>query len=334
MTNNSQRKVLCGKSTWTHSRHKRKKEQLWKLKLAQLIINDLQNYGPSNIYHVKALSVLTQKPIRVWLPGGNLYKIINGARRNENAATIDIEYHNVRSTNQRIGHWTLMGNNEPVNIKPDLNRCLFNVIAAQTGNNPVKLRFNTIRYLKNNINALIDQFDSTLSSYDKKETTLLIGGARYHGKSPTAAGIILDRSQNIYCHNCTQKGHPRGHTSDKNATGPLDSVENYSRTGFKSGFLSRADQNNVAHFALIHRNAVDAMENLNKGVDSQSVSISARDLQILGCELPQMMEWRDGKEISGLLNIQNILLVLRHHEGKYDDPDADVFVHTFYPKSY
>ncbi|XP_078050752.1 uncharacterized protein LOC144477137 [Augochlora pura] len=332
MTDDLQRKILSGKSARTRNRCKRKRQQLWKLRLAKLVINDLENYGPSNILHMDALSALIGKPIRIWLPGNSLYKIVNGARRNEDAATIDVEYHDFESANERIGHWTLVGNKEPADIKPDLNGCLFNVIAVQTGNDPLRLRTNTVEYFKNNVNALIDRINDTISSYDKKGTRLMIGGARYHGKSPTAAGIILDQSQNTYCHYCNQKGHPRGHASDKTASGPLDSVENYSHTGRKSGFLSRSDQNQVAHYALIHTDAKKAMDDLNNRTNSQSVSISARDLQMLGCELPKMKEWMDGREITGLLNINSVLIVLRHHQDKFDDPNADVFVHTFYPR--
>ncbi|XP_076642331.1 uncharacterized protein LOC143353135 [Halictus rubicundus] len=332
-----QDKLLNRKCNSPRNRFKSKKERLWTLKFAKLLIDDLKNYGPANLLYMEALSIIIGRPIRVWLPGRctKLYKIINGAHTNKNETAVDVEFHSCKSTYRKIGHWTLIGDKDPINIKSHLNGCLFNVIAAQTGNSATDLRSSTVKYLKNNINTLIDQIDDTLSSNDKNGATLMVGGARYNGKSPRAAEIILDQSQNVYCHECSQKGHPRGHASDKYATGPSDSVENYSRTtrSMKSGFLNRADQNNVAHYALSHRDAQHAMESLNRGKTNEVVMLPARDLQIAGCSMPKMKEWCDGKECSDLLDIVHVQLVLRHHQNKYDDPDADVFVHTLYPKS-
>ncbi|XP_076278916.1 uncharacterized protein LOC143208386 [Lasioglossum baleicum] len=336
-SNGKKDKVL----NWTYisprNKYKSKKERLWKVKFAKLLINDLKNYGPANLLYMEALSVVIGRPIRVWLPGRctKFYKIVNGARMNENTTAVDVEFHNCKSTCRKIGHWTLIGDKDPINVKFHLNGCLFDVISAQTGNSTTDLRNRTVDYLKNNINALIDQIDDILSSNDQNGTTLMVGGARYKGWSPRAAQIILDQSQNVYCHGCRQKGHPRGHASDKSATGPSDSVENYSRKtkSRKSGFLSRADQNKIAHYALRHRATRDAMSSLNRGRQSEAVMLSSRDLLIAGCRMPKMREWCKGKECSGLLDIVHVQLVLRHHEDKYYEPNADVFVHTLYPKS-
>lgn len=101
----------------------------------------------------------------------------------------------------------------------------------------------------------------------------------------------------------------------------------------KSGFLSRADQNNVAHFALRHYKAQQAMAELNNGAISQSIILSRRDLQNDHCVLPKMIIYYNGEASFGELDIIRVTLVLRHHLGKYNDPEADVFVHTFYPRS-
>ncbi|XP_076278917.1 uncharacterized protein LOC143208387 [Lasioglossum baleicum] len=319
------------------NKYKSQKERLWKVKFAKLLINDLKNYGPANILYMEALSIVIGRPIRVWLPGRctKLYKVINGARMNENTTAVDVEFHNCKSTCRKFGHWTLLGNKDPVNDKLHLNGCLFDVISAQTGSGTTDLRNRTVDYLKNNINALINQIDDTLSSNDQNGTTLMVGGARYHGASPRAAQIILDQSQNVYCHGCRQKGHPRGHASDTSATGPSDSVENYSSsTGSqKSGFLSRADQDIIADYALRHRAAQNAMDRLNSGNQNEAVEINSRDLMIAGCQVTQMKEWCNGSACSDLLKIVHVQLVLRHHQNKYNEPEADVFVHTLYPKS-
>ncbi|XP_031843528.2 uncharacterized protein LOC116431789 [Nomia melanderi] len=310
-------------------------KQLWKMRFAKFLINDLKNYGPAGLIHMEALSNVIGKPIRIWRSSHCFYKTINGKHVDKKAMPVDVEFHDYKSTYRQIGHWTLVGNKDPINNKTDLNGCLFSVIADQTENCPIDMRTNTVGQMANNVNTLIDRIDVILSSYGKDEPTLMIGGARYHGISPREAAIILNNSQNVYCDGCSQLGHPRGHVSDKLATGPLDSVENYSRSsgGMKSGFLSYTDQNNVAHFALSHRSAQKAMETLNQGYMNATVTLHVRDLQIAGCDLPQMKEWCNGKECSYALDIAQVTLVLRHHQGKRSDPDADVFVHTFYPRS-
>ncbi|XP_050588703.1 uncharacterized protein LOC126921290 [Bombus affinis] len=308
-----------------------KSKQLCKIKLAKFIVNDLKNYGPGNLIHVNALSTMTGKSIRIWRSKDSLYQTVDDPTNQKLSKDfIDIEYH---KQSNLIGHWTLLNNIDPINVELDLNACLFAVIAAQSGESTDDLRNNTIDFLTNNSKHLIDQIDKFLSSNNNAKQ-LMIGGARYIGTSPRAAGIILDKSQNVLCHDCRALGHPRGHASDRFATGPEDSVENYSRTtrSRKSGFLSRTDQDNVAHLVLSHAKARQAMEKLNTGATSIAVELSRRDLQINHFILPQMKEFYNGTANSEELNINCVIIVLRHHIGKYRDPNADVFVHTFYPK--
>lgn len=306
-----------------------KSKQLCKIKLAKYIVNDLKNYGPGNLFHVNALSIITGKSIRIWKSKDSLYQTIDQRSTKD---FIDVEYH---KQSNLIGHWTLLNNIDPINVELDLNACLFAVIAAQSGESTDDLRNNTIDFLTNNSKHLIDQIDKFLSSNNNAKQ-LMIGGARYIGTSPRAAGIILDKSQNVLCHDCRALGHPRGHASDRFAIGPEDSVENYSRTTHsrKSGFLSRTDQDNVAHLVLSHAKARRAMEELNTGATSIAVELSCRDLQTNHFILPQMKEFYNGTADSEELNINCVIIVLRHHTGKYRDPNADLFVHTFYPKKY
>lgn len=308
-----------------------KNRQLLKIKFAKYLIEDLKNYGPAGLLHMEAVSNVIGRPIQIWKSDGRVYQTINNDRSNEN---VNVQYHQRRP--ESIGHWTLPGNRDPVNVETDLNACLFTVIASQTGRSAANLRENTVNYLTSNLAVLIDIIDEFLPSNGKNGTPLMIGGARYTGNSPQAAQIILDNSQNALCYGCRDYGHPRGHASDNDATGPTDSVENYSRsTGeMKSGFLSRSDQDHVAHFALRHALAKSAMRSLNEGAQSQAVTLMARDLEGKGCVLPKMKEWYSGEEYSGELDIIRLTLVLRHHAGKHDDANADVFVHTFYPRRY
>ncbi|XP_016771026.2 uncharacterized protein LOC107965359 [Apis mellifera] len=312
-----------------------KYKQLWKMRLAKHIINDLKNYGPANLIHVNVLSSLTKRPIRIWKSMDNLYRIVNDETNDSsNENFIDIEYHE-QSLNYNVGHWTLLNNKDPINVELDLNACLFAVIAAQIGKSTNDLRNNVIDFLTNNIKQLIDQIDEFIYLDNNNEKLLMIGGARYIGTSPKAAGIILDKSQNVFSHTCKAYGHPRGHASDTAATGPCDSVENYSRTtkSMKSGFLNKSDQNNVAHLALSHEVAQQAMRELNNGATSMTVTLSRRDLQKNHRALPKMREYYNGEPYSKELDIIQVTLVLRHHQDKYNDPNADVFVHTCFPRS-
>ena len=308
-----------------------KNNQLWKIKLAKHLVNDLRNYGPGNLIHINAISTITGKPIRIW-KSKCLHQTINDqTNRNLTENFIDIEYHT--QLPDSIGHWTLLDNKDPKNVELDLNACLFSVIAAQTGKNTNDLRTNIIDFLTKNTEHLISQINKFASSNNRR--SLMIGGARYVGTSPRAASIILDNSQNILCHECRDYGHPRGHASNINATGPTDSVENYSLTtlSMKSGFLSRTDQDNVAHVTLTHAEAKRAMEELNGGATSRVVTLSRSDLQRNHFVLPQMKEYKNGRAVSENLDIIRVTIVLRHHQGMFRDPDADVFVHTFYPRS-
>ncbi|XP_076618912.1 uncharacterized protein LOC143340618 [Colletes latitarsis] len=305
--------------------------QLLKVRIAKWLIEDLENNGPAGLIHMEALSSVIGKPIRVWKADGQFYQTIN---ENKNEISIDVEYHQLGENS--IGHWTLKGNREPVNVETNLNGCLFRVIAAQTEIGATNLRDATSTYLSHNIDTFTDRIDEFLSANDKHGISPMLGGARYNGTSPKAAGIVLDKSQNGFSQ-YGQKGHPRGHASNKNATGPTDSVENYSRltSSMKSGFLSKNHQNIVADFALRHSLAQKAMRNLNRGATNEAVTINARDFQRNGLNLNliKMKEWYAGEEYTGKLDIVRVTLVLRHHQGKHDDPDEDVFVHTFYPRS-
>ncbi|XP_076663569.1 uncharacterized protein LOC143366391 [Andrena cerasifolii] len=308
-----------------------KNTTLWKIKFAKCLVDDLKNYGPAGLLHMEAVSNVIGRPIKIWKSDGRVYRTVNNGRSNEN---VNVQYHQRRP--ESIGHWTLPGNRDPGNVETDLNACLFTVIASQTGRSATKLRASTVNYLTNNLTALTDIIDEFLPSNGKEGTPLMIGGAWYTGTSPHAAQIVLDNSQNVLCYGCRDYGHPRGHASHDRATGPKDSVENYSRTTgeMKSGFLSRSDQDHVAHFALRHALAQSAMRSLNAGAQSQAVTLMARDLEGTGCVLPKMKEWYSGQEYSGELDIIRLTLVLRHHDGKYNDANADVFVHTFYPRRY
>lgn len=154
----------------------------------------------------------------------------------------------------------------------------------------------------------------------------MIGGARYCGTSPLHAKIILDNSQDQISHGSTYPGHPRGH-----AYHPFGfSIVNYSLNSEKTGFLSREDQDYVTHLALKTKQAQRAMDYLNGGNNSITTTITPDQLRNAQ-NLPRVVKYYNGVQTAeGVM--RNVVLVLRHHKGQYNNPDADVFVQTCYPR--
>lgn len=298
------------------------------MKLARILINNLENQGPAGLLNLPGLSDILDRPIRVWLSTGRLHSVINAEK---DGRPIDVEYHRCGATD--TGHWTLPGGIDALNSNAGPNDCLFSVISYQTGLEPGALRRMTIESFKRKINRLERQMPEVARIEKRDKSSLMIGGAKYAGTSPRDAARILDNSQNVYCEGCRETGHPRGHASHPEATGDADSVERYSVSGMKSGFLSRSDQNNVAHVALRHQRAREAMRLLNDGTLSLAVQIPIREINGRNFTPPKMREYYQGQAITGDIDINSLTLVLRHHRFESNNPDADVFVHTFYPRS-
>jgi len=230
-------------------------------------------------------------------------------------------------TNFSLGHWTLKGGKDPDNVIIDLNSCLFSVIGSQIGQDPLRLRKWTMLKLKNNFQNLAEWIDKILQS----EGNLMIGGACYKGTWYGDAGKILDKSENKSAQffKYSPKGHPRGHASH-----PSEEyrIEQYSTTGFKSGFLSRADQDYVTHLALKTIIAENAMKRLNTGKKQSLIIIPADELRQTCYDLPKVKLWYEGKEVaSSEVDITTVKLLLRHHRSKFRKSEADVFVHTCFP---
>jgi len=153
----------------------------------------------------------------------------------------------------------------------------------------------------------------------------MIGGARYYGTSPSDARIILDRSEDQSSHGHPPRGHSRGHAEHPSCF----SIVDYSQNSEKTGFQSRADQDYVTHLALSTRMAQDAMNELNRGKTTVAVRIPS-DVLRNSRNLPQVVRYQNGILIARG-NMIAVVLVLRHHIGEFNNPDADVFVQTCYP---
>ncbi|RLU20615.1 hypothetical protein DMN91_007228 [Ooceraea biroi] len=333
------------------------------IKCVRNIIQDLERYGSAGLLHITILSDIIGKPIKIWNYDGSLNRIVGKEKKGR---PIDVEYHPIDSKhtqigdnsiqlyqfyyypisffippkfpNPSLGHWTLRHGKDPDDTIVDLNSCLFSVIGSQTGQDPSKLREQLVLKLKRNLQELACQVDEIIRLKGNDGITLMIGGARYNGNSPRDAAIILDNSQNVLCENCRYLGHPRGHASHPHATGNLDSVENYARSTGKrrTGFLSRNDQNLVAHLALSTQQAQNAMEKLNTPEESVSEEISTEILKAAvkpyRAALPKAKLYDcDGISRQEKKDFLTVILVMRHHQNKMCMPDADVFVVTFYP---
>lgn len=157
--------------------------------------------------------------------------------------------------------------------------------------------------------------------------------ARYLGISPADAGVYLDNSQNAECDGCADLGHPRAHASYPNAVGTKDSVENYSRLfpDGTTGFLSRNDQNYVAHHTLNHQACQEGIALLNKGKYTVSITLAASDFPP-NVVLPKIKQFRNGRPIGELRNIERVVVVLKNYPGKRGDRNSDVFIYTLFPR--
>ncbi|XP_043491514.1 uncharacterized protein LOC122517143 [Polistes fuscatus] len=296
-------------------------EKLENLRQAWRLIWDLENYGPAGLIHLAALAYVTGAPIRIWRSGHELMQTIG---ENEQGTPIDIEYH---TNNQEEGHWTFRGRGQPKDIHHDLNNCLFSVIAEQTGINASELRQETIKQLKRNVRLLADYMTEIKWLEENNKIVLLIGGARYTGTTSADAKAVLDDSQNQKCFQYDAPGHPRKH-----AAGPANCNDcAQANSEWKTAFLSSDDQDLAAHIALSSPAAQAAIEKLNKGSTSEVVHLLPKDVDDWKGAIKTGMHVSDKKPVSKKKEIKKLVLVLRHHEGQEKNPDAPVFVHTFYP---
>uniref|UniRef100_A0A6V7JS27 Uncharacterized protein n=1 Tax=Bracon brevicornis TaxID=1563983 RepID=A0A6V7JS27_9HYME len=293
------------------------------LEQAERLIEDTEKQGPAGTPHLSSLARTIQRPI---LAFSSSMRLSHTAGRDFEGEPIMIQFHSARP-GMATGHWTLLGNRDPEGLPMTLNNCLFNVVFAQTGRKPSDLRQETIKEMRKHIKSLARRIQALVKQHECQGLIIMIGGARYNGSSPSDAQKVIDDSQHGTCHPRHLQGHPRGHASHPSATGPTDSAENYSRGGWKTGFLSRSDQDHVGHMALCTNEAQRAMDALNRGSHNEAIRLNPNQLP---GSLPQGAEFRDGQQESPR-PIRQLVLVLRHHTGQANNPDYPVFVHTFYP---
>jgi preprotein translocase subunit SecA len=135
---------------------------------ANEMIEDLKSEGEAGLPHLGALSDKTKRPIAVYDEKGKLQYVIGGDKGGE---PIKVEH---RKNQDGSGHWTLPGGVEaPVS---GTNNCLFDVIAAQTGENGKALRDATVAHMHSNLDSLAHQAADITRLETYKKDALRMGG--------------------------------------------------------------------------------------------------------------------------------------------------------------
>lgn len=153
-----------------------------------------------------------------------------------------------------------------------------------------------------------------------------LGLVRYTGSGPNDAKRVLDESQGVSGKGWPARGHPRGHASNPN--GGEASVESYSRSGRKTAFMSREDQDEVVHHALKTTHAQRGMDLLNQGETRIRIT-----LPIVRLDLRKQLNigrWSGGTlQEQGPLNGITFLLQRPQNDDNNNEVDPQVF--TCYP---
>ncbi|CAF1543564.1 unnamed protein product [Didymodactylos carnosus] len=143
---------------------------------AKKIIDELKDDGEAGLPHLGALSEAAGRPIKVLDENGNVIRIIGEGK---DGKPIEVEYCKPNENNP-LGHWTLPGGKEPEgNNYSGKNNCLFNVVAAQTGEDPNDLRQNTIIHMENDKENLAYQTQDIKRLEEYKKHALIMGGAKF-----------------------------------------------------------------------------------------------------------------------------------------------------------
>lgn len=266
--------------------------------------------------HLFYLSKAIKRNLKITSTEGNLKLLIgpNVSKR----PPIYLDY--------KSGHWT-QKDKKNHNCDCARHNCLLKAVASQINRTPAEIKYATIKEMKMNENHIASKISDIRILELLNPFEVAMSGVKYEGGSAKDAKKILDHSQKNTCHPQNLYGHPRGHASHPSAKGQTESVENYSENGWKTGFLSRSDQDMVAHLALDSDIAQEAIEKLNKGSKNEVAEISARELE--DDDLPMANEYRNGLAVGEPKSFRSVKAVLRHTSKK--DKGVDIHVHTLYP---
>lgn len=160
------------------------------------------------------------------------------------------------------------------------------------------------------------------------------------------AGRILDTSQGHSSRHQRQmartghppRAHPRGHSpcnqlhpipETADSVNRISCVENYSRTGRKTGFLSRAKQNSVLNEILKTDDYRRAVRRINDGQSTQENIWIARDRLNKNRNL-KMDVWENGHRISSMVEARGVHVTI---DAKEDKIKGFPHIITMYPTS-
>lgn len=274
-------------------------------------------FKPTGLSILKQASLHLKRNISIW----KNRKIIQKLGSFDKDPKIDLQFL-PHYPSARLGHWRLK--NEPRNQTN--KKCLFELLAQETGTNPYSLRKDMLVQLKPRPGGGFSTRRCSPPRY--KPTT------KYFGTCSADARRVLDDSQMGRSHPCGNVGHPRAHAShpDRQNMGYRFCVEKYSMGLKKTGFLSYSDQDEMAHLALSCPEAKKKMRELIEGADEVTAYVDVEDFGVdVNC-LPKIGTWYQGKKLAGVRTPEMFVLNMRHHQGKKNVHNWDVFVHNFLPK--
>ncbi|CAF0952042.1 unnamed protein product [Didymodactylos carnosus] len=116
---------------------------------ANKIIDGLKDGGEARLPHLRTLSGAAEPPEKVLDGNGNVIRLIG---EDKDGKPVEMEYYKPNKDNPSGHPWTL-----PEGNYTGKNNCLFNVVAAQVGEDPNELTENTAILMENGIENLANQ---------------------------------------------------------------------------------------------------------------------------------------------------------------------------------
>ncbi|XP_011500625.1 PREDICTED: uncharacterized protein LOC105364410 [Ceratosolen solmsi marchali] len=284
-------------------------------------IIDQSKYGPAGLLHAFILSKILHRRLNVWQND----RIVHMFGKPNGKVEIDIEF--IRSSRatglSQLGHWIVHNGSVPPTKSSNHNDCFYQAVGSQIGIDPLDLRLLLVRAMRHHgITKLISSSINPLAMM-----SAMRGGACYRGSNPSHAKMVLDDSQVGRCHPEGYHGHPRMHAYDESDNHA--NVQSYSYSRWRSGFLSRNDQNLVCHYALITNTARYLMDALNNGSNKEVRHIGHSEIDY--DPLPQAQIWDRGNKERDPGNLRSVCIVGKHFLDQQNNFNNNIFILTFYP---
>jgi len=283
------------------------------------LIADLEKGSPVSAVYLPALSQLLSITLRILDRNGEAVDTFG-----DFSNSLEIEY----SKQGPIGHFYPPGDPffQHETQKGRMN-CLFDSICFLSNSRMTgqQLRSLTVNNLQKNFSSFVETLPGVYKKRRGGRGLCGCGGVRYDGRNADDAAQVLDRSQGVRSDVSGAPGHPRSHALNTN--GEQYSVVDYSRGGWKSGFMSYRDQDETAHTLLRSDFGQMAIEKLNYNSNKEVIEVHARELGID----KRYGVWENGQKTSEG-NMSDLVMVMEHHYGEKKNREAPPHIRTFYPK--